>query len=330
MVDLFGANVSPETIAVLQADPEAPTFWSSTSRLERELHTRARPIEEAVRAWLSHALSTSVASMAESWAPFESETNAAAFSMFLDRLRETADAQNTNTQPFFHQRVNKILETIHNDNDLRGVCFHIAEEAMQHCGDRIALGLQNMELTIASHRARLLGISDLVHVGKQFFRLNALHDIVTDRIASLNSREASEEELETYLLYQIELKKDLDLPCLTENMLFRNQARVAKKDIQSAREAILKQENGPEMLSFFVEQFPAWSEHLSRAYPADFERVNDLFEERMEKLTSRSEKMPENEYVEQANSLMKVRDSALHELRVHLTKMALSLHTMEQ
>jgi hypothetical protein len=192
---------------------------------------------------------------------------------------------------------------------------------MATCGDRIALGLQNMELMIASHQARFLGVSDLIRVGKQFFRLSALQNIVNSRVKPM---ESLDEEVERHLVYQLDLKESLDLPLQTNNMLFRTATQVTKDDIRTARESIMNQENGPAMLAFFVDEFTSWREYLEQTYQEDFVQVNKLFADKEEKLAIMPEDMTEGEYIKEANSLVIDKDAALRDLRMRLTKMILT------
>ncbi len=320
IVDLYGTQIPRSMALCLQEVPECPILWISTSQIQRLLHSEARPIEEAVIVWLSRDPSASFSSVTETWVqwvPFNSEPNAPAFSTFLDRLNETADAQNLNTWQFFCLRVNTVLSAIRDNSTLRNVCFHIANESMETCGDRIALGLQNMELMIASNQARSLGISDLIRVGKQFFRLSALQNIVNSRVRSVESRD---EEIETHLVYQLDLKESLDLPLHTNNMLFRTAVLVTKDDIRTARESIISQENGPAMLAFFVDEFTSWREYLEQNYQEDFLQVNKSFADKEEKLAIMPEHMTEGEYIKEVNSLVIDKDTALRNLRMRLTK----------
>ena len=107
--------------------------------------------------------------------------------------------------------------------ELRAMCFNIAATALESCGDRIALGLNDMELCRINHDAQHgVHTNDaLFDMAEGFFKLQLLDQIATEKIASCIDRRMRIDEIEIRLAYQTELVDRLHLPGVGSAMLYR-------------------------------------------------------------------------------------------------------------
>lgn len=131
--------------------------------------------------------------------------------------------------------------------------------------------------------------SQLVSLARQSSRLervNALaHAEIRRRTAppeegglglAFGSEDNQVDDVQVYLAYQTGLKTRLDLPWLSEHMVYRNTARVTQEELDQAYEAILDQERGDGLVNALLEQ-PFWSEHLQDTHQAEYQAA---FQER--------------------------------------------------
>lgn len=111
----------------------------------------------------------------------EHEDHAGGFNDWLNRLRVTNEYTEA-TRPVLQQRVQELLERMDADPDLRKRCFLEAVDANMTCGDRVTLGLRNMELAVTSHDAELgrLTERELLQLGQGMHRLELLEQVARE------------------------------------------------------------------------------------------------------------------------------------------------------
>jgi hypothetical protein len=154
----------------------------------RNVQTRSLP--EEVSAWAQEAGNTD----SIDWSVFQSEEHAPQFAQFLGRLRETSEYLNVNTRSNFQQRVGHLLRQLQDDQQSRGACFNLAHDAVETCGDRVALRMLNMETVLQDKRMETdiaAGKFDsnpqaVVDYCKAQYRMQVLADAASDKIKTLN------------------------------------------------------------------------------------------------------------------------------------------------
>ena len=158
----------------LLATLDAPSYTGPqiTYFLGQRLALASRVLVEEVAAWRQEASATSAAPAVQpfDWDVMQNERNAAAFSQFLARLRETSDYLNESIDPRLQmslktmtaQRINQLLDRLQQSEELRSICFNLASDAIDTCGDRVALRLLDME-TVCSDKHMLCDILNGVH-----------------------------------------------------------------------------------------------------------------------------------------------------------------------
>ncbi|HIC5632002.1 TPA: NEL-type E3 ubiquitin ligase domain-containing protein, partial [Salmonella enterica subsp. enterica serovar Thompson] len=87
---------------------------------------------------------------ADIWYAFGQEANAAALSLFLDRLRET---ENFERDMGFKAQISSWLAQLAEDDALRAKTFAMATEATASCEDRVTLALHQMKNVQLVHDA---------------------------------------------------------------------------------------------------------------------------------------------------------------------------------
>ena len=152
---------------------------------------------------------------------------------------------------------------------LREICFSIAADATQTCGDRIALALNDMLLAHIDYKASAghYSVRELFSIGERFFKMAELDRIVVEKIGPYSS-----DPIEMRLAYQTELSNRLDLPGVGRSMLYRDLAHVSAHDISVAERRIRQKMERGEAVDFLVQWRP-WRQQLERQYPEEYERV---------------------------------------------------------
>ncbi|MEJ2445156.1 MAG: NEL-type E3 ubiquitin ligase domain-containing protein, partial [Exilibacterium sp.] len=110
------------------------------------------------------------------WQQLGTESRADHFNTWLEFMDQTADFENEQTRPHLTQRMRHLLSDLTRMLETRGdtqlaAYLGIAEEATSSCRDRIAIGLNNMELQQVNFRASKgeLSSSQLLTIGREMF-----------------------------------------------------------------------------------------------------------------------------------------------------------------
>ncbi|ENF1797602.1 E3 ubiquitin--protein ligase, partial [Salmonella enterica] len=241
-VDLEGNPLSERTLQTLRDITSAPDYSGPRIRFDMagpSVPREARALHLAVADWLTPAREGEP-DPADSWHASGQEDNAAAFSLFLDRLRET---ENFEKDAGFKAQISSWLALLAEDDVLRAKTFAMATEATSSCQDRVTLALHQMKNVQLVHNAEK-GVYDnnlpgLVSTGREMFRMEMLERIAREKARTL----ALVDEIEVYLAYQNKLKKPLGLTSVTAKMRFFGVSGVTASDLRSAERQVKAAEN---------------------------------------------------------------------------------------
>ncbi|ECC3198760.1 type III secretion system effector E3 ubiquitin transferase SspH2 [Salmonella enterica subsp. enterica serovar Isangi] len=275
IVNLYGNPLSERTLQALQNITSAPGYsgprilfdmaGASTPREARALYLAAAD-------WLVPAREGEPAP-ADRWHMFGQEDNAAAFSLFLDRLGET---ENCIKDAGFKAQISSWLVQLAKDEALRAKTFAMATEATASCQDRVTLALHQMKNVQLVHDAEKGEYDNnlvvLVATGREMFRLEKLEQIAREKAGTL----ALVDEIEVWLAYQNKLKKSLGLTSVTAEMRFFGVSGVTVSDLQAA-ELQVKAAEKSEFREWILQWGPLHGV-LERKAP---ERVNALREKQI-------------------------------------------------
>jgi hypothetical protein len=244
-IDLNVSHLSDRIRNTLMAAANASGYtgplirFAMGARPQRE----ARTLEEAAQFWRNAANSTGNAPPS-GWDSFKNEEGAENFSQFLDRLTETGEYVNEKIRPDFIQRIGKLLDQLERpeNTELRGKCFAEAGSAIEHCGDRVALALLDMEMSCCLHQLETdvqQGKYDadpaaLCEAGRGFHRMEQLREISRQKVATLSIVD----EIEVYLGFLVQLSKEFDLPVKMETMLYPRCSNIKDADVEQARKLL--------------------------------------------------------------------------------------------
>ncbi|EEE2347975.1 E3 ubiquitin--protein ligase, partial [Salmonella enterica subsp. houtenae] len=230
-VNLEGNPLSERTLQALQNITSAPGYSGPRIRFDMagaSAPREVRALHLAVADWLTPAREGEPAP-ADRWHMFGQEDNAAAFSLFLDRLSET---ENFIKDAGFKAQISSWLAHLAEDEELRANTFALATEATSSCEDRITFFLHQMKNVQLVHNAEKgeydNNLAALVATGREMFRLGKLEQIAREKVRTL----ALVDELEVWLAYQNKLKKSLGLTSVTAEMRFFDVSGVTVTDLQ--------------------------------------------------------------------------------------------------
>ncbi|EJJ9482760.1 E3 ubiquitin--protein ligase [Salmonella enterica] len=269
-VNLEGNPLSERTLQALRDITSAPGYSGPRIRFDMagaSAPWEVRALHLAVADWLMPAREGEPA-LADRWHVFGQEDNAAAFSLFLDRLSET---ENFIKDAGFKAQISSWLVQLAEDDALRANTFALATEATSSCEDRITFFLHQMKNVQLVHNAEKgqydNNLAALVATGREMFRLGKLEQIAREKVRTL----ALVDEIEVWLAYQNKLKKSLGLTSVSAEMRFFDVSGVTVTDLQDA-ELQVKAAEKSEFREWILQWGPLHSV-LERKAP---ERVNAL------------------------------------------------------
>ncbi len=274
-VNLEGNPLSERTLQALREITSAPGYSGPRILFDMagaSAPREARALHLAAAGWLVPAREGEPAP-ADRWHMFGQEDNAAAFSLFLDRLSET---ENFMKDAGFKAQISSWLVQLAEDEALRAKTFAMATEATASCQDRVTLALHQMKNVQLVHDAEKgqydNNLAALVATGREMFRLEKLEQIAREKAGTL----ALADDVEVYLAYQNKLKKSLGLTSVTAEMRFFDVSGVTVTDLQDA-ELQVKAAEKSELREWILQWGPLHSV-LERKAP---ERVNALREKQI-------------------------------------------------
>lgn len=167
---------------------------------------------------------------------------------FLQRLKTTADFNNTRTQGGVIFTVYQILKTACLFDKFKGNLFPLICDAFDSCEDRVSITLNRIELQ------RLLDTTEVdIDLLVGYRRLQLVHE-AAKKIIRLKRLA---DEIEPTLYLQNQLKRRLKLPIATEGMLYPIAAQVTDDELERIANEI------EEATSSFEQQLAILTEKLS-------------------------------------------------------------------
>ncbi|ABX20159.1 hypothetical protein SARI_00212 [Salmonella enterica subsp. arizonae serovar 62:z4,z23:-] len=274
-VNLDGNPLSERTLRTLRNLTSAPGYSGPRIRFDMagpSVPREARALHLAVADWLMPAREGEP-DPADRWHASGQEDNAAAFSLFLDRLSET---ENFEKDAGFKAQISSWLALLAEDDVLRAKTFAMATEATSSCEDRVTFALHQMKNVQLVHNAEK-GVYDnnlpgLVSTGREMFRMEMLERIALEKVRTL----AFVDEIEVCLAYQNKLKESLELTSVTAEMRFFGASGVTTSDLRSAERQVKAAEN-----SEFSEWLLQWGPLHSVLERKEPERFNALREKQI-------------------------------------------------
>lgn len=252
-ISLTAYNLSEEVRNRLAAAMNIPGYTGP--QISYDMSARrgiaAKPINEEVARWKKESArwkkesgATGDAQSDALWKGLQGHDNAHSFAQFLVRLRETSDYKRARSQPNFQQRIGRLLAQLEQADNaaLRELCFAQAAEAVETCGDRVALSLLHMETACATYQAEVKvrnggydnQLQDLVDLAKGMYRLQQLEEISRAKVKTLNFVD----EIEVYLGYLVHFSKEFNLPVQMETMLYPRCSQITEADVIAARNTL--------------------------------------------------------------------------------------------
>ncbi len=271
-VNLDGNPLSERTLRDLRDITRAPGYSGPTIRFDMAgpyAPREARALHLVVADWLTPAREGEPAP-ADRWHVFGQEDNAAAFSLFLDRLSET---ENFIKDAGFKAQISSWLAHLAEDDALRANTFTLATEATSNCEDRVTFFLHQMRNVQLVHNAEKgeydNNLAALVATGRVMFRLEKLEQIAREKAGTL----ALVDDVEVWLAYQNKLKKSLGLTSVTAEMRFFDVSGVTVTDLQAA-ELQVKAAEKSEFRGWILQWGPLHSV-LERKAPEHFNALRE-------------------------------------------------------
>ncbi|EOV6572535.1 NEL-type E3 ubiquitin ligase domain-containing protein [Salmonella enterica subsp. enterica] len=274
-VNLEGNPLSERTLQALRDITSAPGYSGPRILFDMagaSAPREARALHLAAADWLTSAREGEAA-QADRWQAFGLEDNAAAFSLVLDRLRET---ENFKKDAGFKAQISSWLTQLAEDAALRAKTFAMATEATSTCEDRVTHALHQMNNVQLVHNAEKgeydNNLQGLVATGREMFRLEKLEQIAREKAGTL----ALADDVEVYLAFQNKLKESLELTSVTSEMRFFDVSGVTVSDLQAAELQVKTAENSG--FSKWILQWGPLHSVLERKVP---ERFNALREKQI-------------------------------------------------
>lgn len=198
----------------------------------------ARPLEAEIAAWHAEAPTRLQQALTGfDWSALGQHDNVNAFSIFLGRVRETNDYLRATPElkAATQARVAALLIQLQTDSALRENCLNLALDAVNTCGDRVAIRLMDMEnlATTAAARAAIdAGHYDnnpqaLIDLCKGQHRLAIVAAEADNKVAGMHFTDP----IEVHLGYLTKLAELCRLPVQICTMLYPACARVTDDDI---------------------------------------------------------------------------------------------------
>lgn len=233
------------------------------------------------------------------WRFSETEINAAAFNVFQARITSTAEYRNPLSRPALVRRVDTLVEAMCASDALRATCFDIASDSIRSCGDRVALGLNDMEQALISENAESgqLSTDKLFHTGLGCFKKQILDEIAVAKIKDLNRGGGAVDAIEVRLAYPTELRDRLALSGVTQSMQYRASARVTEQEITAAENTVKEKLNQGEGVDFLVQWRP-WRKAMEKAHPEAFHALQQAIQVKRDAISTMPAHMTDQEWLD--------------------------------
>ena len=242
--------------------------------------------------WLAGLSGDSRAEAIQVWEDVEKEHGSQGLFDLLRLLRPPEEFQTETDAQLFRQgredlaiRVWQLLFAVDENPQFRERIFSLAATPA-NCADAGAhifnrMGVETLlEQILKDNTPRALQQreSRLVNLARQAWRLDQVNRLareeVLHRITPLHdgglgqtfgSGDGQVDDVQVYLAYQTGLKTRLDLPWLSEHMVYRNTAKVTPAHLDRAARAVRRLQQGDGLVDGLLEQ-PFWNDYLHDAH----------------------------------------------------------------
>lgn len=203
--------------------------------------TIARSVGEEVDAWRAEALPHLQQAQTQfDWSTLPAHDNVKAFATFLVRVRETSDYRHGSAElkAATQQRMAVLLAQMQTDPTLRENCCNLAIDAIDTCGDRVALRMLDMEnLAVASEAKTALNAGKFDHDPKALIdlckgqhRLALIATEAENKVATMHFTDP----VEVHLGYLVKLAEPYQLHVRISTMLYPACSGITDADIAAA------------------------------------------------------------------------------------------------
>ncbi|BBO59913.1 NEL-type E3 ubiquitin ligase domain-containing protein [Mycoavidus sp. B2-EB] len=253
----------------------------------------------------------------ENWATHITTANASTFSNFLLRLFDTADAKSSVGLERLKQRLRRVLLELVAHEDLNSLCFYLANEALETCGNRVSLGLNHIEQVFLNAKVKRDKISqnEMADIVMQQFRLNKLETVICEKFKHL----PSSTQVETYLAVQINLRDLWGSLIQEQDMLYPRLSGISAPEMGEIRQLLERVGRGAELLNFFTHH-EAWRSYLEREYFEEFESYKIEYKRLLEAWAKKPADMTQEQYDEGIVKVKVQLDEKLRDMYINFTK----------
>lgn len=200
---------------------------------------------------------------------------------WLNKLTEVKEYHNVHTRANLIAMVIDYLQEANRNEEFRETFLYNVNEGYNTCGDRTALSILRIDI---AHQLATASLSDMSKLSKIYLKGALTIDLLEECAREKVNRENIKEAIETYLIYPIKLRKDLEIPIKLNNMLFPPLSRVTRSDLTVAKNYVLEylqvEEN---CLNFLIEQ-KKWIESLEENYKDKMEEAKRTRDNAVEEL----------------------------------------------
>ena len=192
---------------------------------------------------------------------------------FLGRLTGTADYKNQASRPVLAQRVTDVMTLLAGSVRVRDDALVRIHHAISTCDDRVILALDDLDTLQLLTSAETMAVrdsnpSELRALGLKMMRLDEVKRIARDHMKTLNWVD----DIEVELAFQIGVRKHLDLPGSTQNMIFRDCAQVSEQDIAKAVEQV-KENCSEAHLNVYLDRWAPWQKYQRHQSMPTFDQL---------------------------------------------------------
>lgn len=272
------------------------------------------------------------------WNEVETEHGSQGFFEVIDRMKidaqtfqteEDAQAYEDNLENLAEQ-VWRVISAARNDENMLAKLFRMAS-APTNCADAgaqifNAMGIETMvyEFYEANSLPQVLD-KNLITLARGKARLNKLYEIARADVAhrvspkekgGLGLRFISDvvdgvpgavDEVEVHTAYQARLSNSLELPWVSEHMVYRHTANVGNKEVVRAYNLILEGERDDGIVNQILE-VEFWDTYLEETHAQEIQKNAEFYETQSEQLNDLQEK--QHQWVN-SNASLEKRDPAL-------------------
>jgi hypothetical protein len=239
-----------------------------------------------------------------------------AFYSWIKRMTETADYRNTATRPALVHKLHQLVADLQSGSGvLRSSCFHMALEAMETCGDRVADAMNDMHVAIFNDtfNPATKTLEQMLALGRSF---HALQLVDSHAFRYLNDlRQAGRphrEEVEVKMAFRVNLEEEFALPLRADNMLYQRCADLTITHYDAARQQVRAGLGDAKGAIAFLSD---WAPLRRYAMQQCRDKINDAHEEFAQRQEALDDlvgegALPEGEYNSSARKLMQAREEA--------------------